>query len=138
MNLVSIQEEMTNQNIFSLYNFENPNDEQKRISNIIYCQLISYIYNMLSMEVSKEIVKELISDFCKNYKLTEEYSSIIMKNIEEYNTKNSQSVQNSIIEDNLPLISDEFDGKNIDHTILKHMEGDVKTLTPQNKDEGVV
>ncbi len=101
------------QNLFSLYNFENPMDEQIRTQNIIFGQLISFIYNMLSLDVSKDVVKKLILEFCKTYKLNEELSSQILKNVDEYNTRMSQCVKNEIVDDNLPLISDELNGKNI-------------------------
>jgi hypothetical protein len=104
---------MNCQNLFSLYNFENPMDEQIRTQNIIFGQLISFIYNMLSLDVSKDVVKKLILEFCKTYKLNEELSSQILKNVDEYNTRMSQCVKNEIVDDNLPLISDELNGKNI-------------------------
>jgi|LauGreDrversion4_2_1035121.scaffolds.fasta_scaffold1150080_1 hypothetical protein len=104
---------MNSQNLFSLYNFENPVDEQIRTQNIIFGQLISFIYNMLSLDVSKDVVKKLILEFCKTYKLNEELSSQILKNVDEYNARMSLCVKNEIVDDNLPLISDELNGKNI-------------------------
>jgi hypothetical protein len=68
---------------------------------------------MLSLDVSKDVVKKLILEFCKTYKLNEELSSQILKNVDEYNARMSLCVKNEIVDDNLPLISDELNGKNI-------------------------
>ena len=84
--LDSINEEMLNQQNYNIYSFENPAEKQKRIQNIVHGQLISFIYNLLSFDISKERVKELVEKFVDYYQLSEDQLKNLFKNIEEYMT----------------------------------------------------
>ena len=138
--LVSINEEMNKQSLFSLYNFENPNDEKSRIENSVFGQLIIFIENMMSFDVNKQKVKDLVMEFCKIHSMSEELTLQISKQIDEYNVNTSQFIRNELVDDNLAFISDEFTGKHLVNTLIikdssfysKNMENDLKTSNNLN------
>jgi hypothetical protein len=98
VNVDSINEEMLNQQNYNIYTFESFSDKQKRIQSIVQSQLISFIYNMLSFEISKNKVKEIIERFADYYTLTEEILKNLYKNIDDYL---------NIVENNSPKVNKE-------------------------------
>ena len=85
---------MLNQQNYNIYSFENPTEKQRRIQNLVYSQLISFIYNMLSFEISKGRAKEIIEKFADYFQLNEENVNNLRKNIDEY-MNNSESTSKS-------------------------------------------
>lgn len=79
-----INEEMHNQKNYNIYTFESPEEKNKRIKNIVSTQLISFSYNLLSFNVSKEKIKELVYSFVKYYDISDDKTEEIIKNIEDY------------------------------------------------------
>ena len=70
---------------YNIYTFENPLEKKKRIGNLVNSELVSLIYNMISFEISKPRVMEIIKKFTDYYQLNEENLISILKNIDSYN-----------------------------------------------------
>ena len=85
-----INEEMHSQKNYNIYTFESSVQKNKRIKSIVVTQLISFSYNMLSFNVSKEKVKDLILSFSKYYEIEEVSVQEIIKNLEEYSYLNEK------------------------------------------------
>ena len=62
----SINEELHNQKNFNRYSEEDINNKKERINNIVKFKLNSYLYNMINLEIKKNIINDIISEF-KNY-----------------------------------------------------------------------
>jgi hypothetical protein len=95
---------------YNIYTFENPLEKKKRIGNLVNSELVSLIYNMISFEISKPRVMEIIKKFTDYYQLNEENLISILKNIDSYNNNEIISPKadndNSIpIEQNKVLIN---------------------------------
>jgi hypothetical protein len=104
----SINEEIHNQRAYNLYHAESQSEKQMRIQSIGFGQLLSFAFNMLSFEISKEKVKDAITNFCVVYKIPEELSGQIIKSIEEYTTTLDQQVKMDIVDDSLSALSEEI------------------------------
>lgn len=109
----SVNEEIHNQRAYTAYVAESAEDKQMRIQSIGFGQLLSFTFNMLSFEISKEKVRDTINSFCKQYKIPEEMSSQIIKSVDEYTSTIDQQVKMDIIDDNLSIISGDLNDKNI-------------------------
>lgn len=109
----SIHEEVHNQRAYNAYNQESADDKQLRIQSIAFGQLLSFAFNMLSFEIPREKVRDTINNFCKIFKIQEEMATQILKSVEDYTTSMDQQVKMDIIDDNLSVISDNLNDKNI-------------------------
>jgi hypothetical protein len=118
----SINEEIHNQRAYYAYGSESTEDKQMRIQSIGFGQLLSFSFNMLSFEISKEKVKETIYNFCKVYKIPEEMTGQIIKSIDEYTSTIDQQVKMDIIDDNLSVISGEIPGTSIPYVYIIYNE----------------
>jgi hypothetical protein len=79
-----INEEMHNQKNYNIYTFESQDEKSKRFKSIVVTQLISFSYNMLSFNINKEKVKDVIQNFIKYFEIEETKGEEIVKNLEEY------------------------------------------------------
>jgi len=97
---------MHSQKNYNIYTFESSSEKFRRIKSIVVTQLISFSYNMLSFNVSKDKVKEVILFFCKYYEIEEENKQEVIKNLEEYSFLNEkkENVLNSA-ESEMPVES---------------------------------
>lgn len=107
----SIHEELHNKKSFQ--DVETLDEKQIRIHSIAFGQLLSFTFNMLSFEIPKERVRESITASCELYKMPEELFSQIIKSIDEYSSTIDQQVKMDIIDDNLSVISNDINDKNI-------------------------
>jgi len=108
----SINEEIHNHRSFNNYHNESQSEKQMRLQSIGFGQLLSFSFNMLSFEISKEKVRDVIKNFSKIYKLPEELSSQIIKSVDEYSESIDQQVKMDLVDENLSAISDEIAGDN--------------------------
>ena len=81
--LVSIFEEYSNQHDLPVYSSDSPLEMKTRHQNLVFGQLVSYSYNILTFGVVKEEIKSLIESFVKEYELSEEFKMMLMMNIDE-------------------------------------------------------
>ena len=65
----SINEELHNQKNFNRYSEEDINNKKQRINNIVKFKLNSYLYNMINLEIKKNIINDIISEFKTYYDL---------------------------------------------------------------------
>ena len=82
---------MHNQKNYNVYSFEPEEEKSRRMKNTIISQLTSFTYNMLSFELSVRNIKEIILDFSDYYEIEKEKIDELMKNLDDYVTKNSES-----------------------------------------------
>lgn len=109
----SINEEVHNQRAYHTYHSESADDKQMRIQSIAFGQLLSFTFNMLSFAIPKEKVKDTIYNFCRIYKMPEEMASQIIKSVDDYTYSIDQQVKMDIVDENLSMISEEINDKNI-------------------------
>lgn len=113
----SINEEIHNHRSFHNYYNESHSEKQMRIQSIGFGQLLSFSFNMLSFEIGKEKVRDLIKNFSKLYKIPDELSSQIIKSVDEYSASIDQQVKMEMVDDNLSAISEEIVGDNFAYVI---------------------
>ena len=65
----SINEELHNQKNFNRYSEEDITNKKQRINNIVKFKLNSYLYNMINLEIKKNIINDIISEFKTYYDL---------------------------------------------------------------------
>ena len=65
----SIKEELNNQKNYLFGHEESNDDTLIRERNIVFGQLASYCNNMLMFHIEKNVVKDIIGNFCKRYNL---------------------------------------------------------------------
>ena len=75
---------MHNQKNFNRYSKEDLDNKKQRINNITKFQISSYLYNMISFDIKKSIMNDIISEF-KNYydlnkDIVDEFNKIIDNN----------------------------------------------------------
>jgi hypothetical protein len=109
----SINEEIHNHRSFHNYYNESQSEKQMRLQSIGFGQLLSFSFNMLSFEIGKEKVRDLIKNFSKLYKIPDEMSIQIIKSVDEYSATIDQQVKMEMVDDNLSAISDEIAGDNL-------------------------
>ena len=90
----SINEEMHNQKNFSIYSKEDYLTKKERINNIVKFQLNTYIYNMLSFEIKKNIIEEIIQDFKKYYDLSQNVIDSLYQIIKNFNKNKEDKKDN--------------------------------------------
>jgi hypothetical protein len=81
---VSIFEEYSNQHDLPVYSSDSPQEMKIRHQNLVFGQLVSYAYNILTFGLPKEKVKLVIAKFTDYYDLSEEYRMMLNMNIDEY------------------------------------------------------
>lgn len=136
----SIHEEIHNRRSYTPNDQESPDDKQMRIQSIAFGQLLSFTFNMLSFEIPKERVREVIHSFCKSFKIPEELALQILKSVDEYTSTIDQQVKMDIIDDNLSVISSDINDKTIvkykvniqDANFLKNIIDNQKENTSTN------
>jgi hypothetical protein len=79
----SIFQEIERQNSMENNNNETEEDKNTRISNIVFSQLLPITDNMLSFEVDKENIKEVIFAFSKQYGIPNELNDHLISMVEE-------------------------------------------------------
>jgi hypothetical protein len=109
----AVNEEIYNQRAHHTYVSESADDKQTRIQSVAFGQLVTYTYNMLSFDISKEKAKETINNFCKIYKLPEELEIQILRSVDDYTPTTDEQIKNEIINDNLSTICNETNNKPI-------------------------
>ena len=85
----SINEEMHNQKNFNIYSKEDYSAKKERINNIVKFQLNTYLYNMLSFEVKKNIITDIIQEFKNYYDLGDNVIDSLYKIMDNDNNKNN-------------------------------------------------
>lgn len=109
----SIHEEAHNQKFFNAYGRETEMEKAIRLSNIAFGQLFSFAYNMLSFQIPKTKVKEVITSFSKIFNVDEEMKSQIFKMVEEFTEIVDQQIKMDILEDNISMVSEDICEKNL-------------------------
>lgn len=79
----SIFQEIERQNTMNSSDNESEEDKNTRISNIVFSQLLPITDNMLSFEVEKENIKEVILAFSKQYCIPNELNQHLITMVEE-------------------------------------------------------
>jgi len=108
----NINEELHNQKNYNMYTSESNDEKTLRIKNTAFSQLNSFIYNMLSFEIRKDRIRDLVMNFSKYHSINEEGTQQIFKNIEDYqyiseNKINKNPVQSISSEDKVQFSFDE-------------------------------
>jgi len=80
----NINEELHNQKNYNMYTSETNEEKCLRIKNTALSQLNSFIYNMLSFEIRKDKIRDLVINFCRYHQIGEDQMASIFKNIEDY------------------------------------------------------
>jgi hypothetical protein len=62
---------------------ETEKEKSYRINNIVFCQLLPVADNMISFEVNKRIIKNVISGFAKQYNLPEDLNNHLTRIVED-------------------------------------------------------
>lgn len=91
----TINEEMHNQKNYNIYTFESGEEKTKRVKSIVANQLLAFTYNMMSFEVEKAKIKDLMLTFANSYALEDEKIEEILKSLEDYKYKEKESEDNS-------------------------------------------
>ncbi len=91
-----------------MFTFESNEEKQKRVKSIIVSQLVSYSYNMISFNLIKVKVIEVIEYFSIYHDLDETKTEEIKKNFEEFSIIMEDKNKESEIE-----IPKESDSKSI-------------------------
>ncbi len=86
---------MHNQKNYNVYSFEPEEEKSRRMKNTIISQLTSFTYNMLSFELPVRNIKDIILDFSNYYEIDNERIDELMKNLDEYVSKNSESTDDT-------------------------------------------
>ena len=117
----SINEEMHNQKNFNIYSKEDYNIRKERINNIVKFQINTYIYNMLSFNIKKNIILDIIQSLKKYYDLTQNIVDSFYKilndnkdNIDEKNNKNIKDNfedKNDKLKKEINIIKDKTDNE---------------------------
>ena len=81
---------MHSQKNYNIYTFESAKEKLRRGKTIVVTQLISFSYNMLSYDINKKRVEDVILYFSKYYEIEEENIGNIIKNLEEYSFLNKK------------------------------------------------
>jgi hypothetical protein len=115
-----INEEMHSQKNYNIYSFETQKEKLKRFKQTVSTQLVSFCYNMLSFEVNKSKVQDVIFTFCNYYELEVESIEKIKLTLEEYSSINSNKVK-----EELKQVKDEIDTS----TTLSILKGDEYSMT---------
>lgn len=94
---------MHSQKNYNIYTFESSKDKTKRLKTTVVNQLISFSYNMLSFDMNKERVKDIILYFAKYFDIDEESRNGVIKNLEEFNLMNQNKIKDDENEKNNPI-----------------------------------
>ena len=116
----SINEEMHNQKNFNIYSKEDYLTKKERINNIVKFQLNTYIYNMISFEIKKNVIDEIIQDFKKYYDLSQNVTDSLNKIIDNNINKNKEGKNDKDKEhDGDKMKSNDFDSIDNNKLILE-------------------
>ena len=88
----SINEEMHNQKNFNRYSKEDLDNKKQRINNITKFQISSYLYNMISFDIKKSIMNDIISEFKNYYDLNKDIVDEFNKIIDNNNINNNFNI----------------------------------------------
>lgn len=98
-----IIEEMHNQKSYHIYKQESFDEKTKRIEVIVRNSLNSYIYNMISFDVSPTLIREIIEDYYQNTEISDLDKQTFEEVIIEYENglqeKNEAPKEQNIIKD---------------------------------------
>ena len=78
---------MHNQKNFNIYSKEDFTTKKERINNIVKFQLNTYIYNMLSFDVKKNFITQMLEEFKNYYDIAQNIIDSLNKIIEDNDTK---------------------------------------------------
>ena len=70
-----------------------------RHQNLVFGQLISYSYNILTFGISKEKIKSLMEKFVQEYELSSEYKKMLELNIDEYVSPTPKNIYDHKLKD---------------------------------------
>lgn len=81
---------------------ETEKDKCYRINNIVFCQLLPVADNMITFEVDKDIITNIINGFSKQYNLPEDLNNhlakIVEDNLKSLNNLEKRNVENKMDE----------------------------------------
>ena len=97
----SINEEMHNQKNFNIYSKEDFTTKKERINNIVKFQLNTYIYNMLSFDVKKNFITQMLEEFKNYYDIAQNIIDSLNKIIEDNDIKEKNDKKIAIKNNNI-------------------------------------
>ncbi len=73
-----------------IYTFDSSSEIKKRHQNLIFGQLVSFSFNILSFDVKKSTVKEILVKFGQQFVLSQDLIDSLVSNVDVYNTKSEE------------------------------------------------
>jgi hypothetical protein len=73
-----------------IYTFDSSSEIKKRHQNLIFGQLVSFSFNILSFDVKKSTVKEILVKFGQQFELSQDLIDSLVSNVDVYNTKSEE------------------------------------------------
>jgi hypothetical protein len=70
-----------------IYTFDSSSEMKKRHQNLIFGQLVSFSFNILSFDIKKSTVKEILVKFAQQFELSQDLTDSLVSNVDVYNTK---------------------------------------------------